>query len=96
MARLNHTMGSSARYRRPVAFRGIDGHQLAQQYALSRELGNSRHSGEWHYPSEWWQGGKDISALGVGIDDPYSGIPRSNEGGLLRRIVVWLSKVGVV
>ena len=95
MARLNHTMGSSARYRRPVAFRGIDGHQLAQQYALSRELENSRHSGEWHYPSEW-QGGKDISALGVGIDDPYSGMPRSNEGGLLRRIAVWLSKVDVV
>ncbi len=95
MARLNHTIGSSTQYRRPVAFRGIDGHQLAQQYALSRELESSRHSGEWHYPSEW-QGGEHISALGVGIDDPYSGMPRSNEGGLLRRVAVWLRKVGVV
>lgn len=93
MTRFNHSIDSSARHRRPVAFRGIDGRQLAQQYALTREFESHHHSGEWHFPSER-QVGRDMIGRRVGIDDPYSGVIRSGERGLLRRIAVWLSKVG--
>lgn len=93
MARHTHSTDSSARHRRPVAFRGIDGRQLAQQYVLSRELDSHRHSDEWHLPGAR-QGRGDTSALRSGFDDRYSGLIRPNEGGLLRRIAVWLSNVG--
>ena len=93
MARLTYSIGSSARHRQPAAFRGIDGRKLAEQYVLNRKLESHRQSREWHYPREWQAGG-DMSASLAGFDGTYSGLTRPNQGGLLRRIAIWLSKVG--
>lgn len=89
----NNHFRSSARHRNPVSFRGIDGHQLAQQYALRRELGNSSQSAELTYPVGR-QGGVDTSPPSFEFNDPSSVPPRSNDVGLIRRLAVWLSRVG--
>ena len=91
MARPNHFAHSSSGQRGPVAFRGIDGRQLAQQYALSRELGSHQQPGEWLYPDEW-KGHRRTVALRTAQDASFAD-DRARKG-LLRRIALWLSRIG--
>jgi len=92
VARSDHSVEASSGQRRPVAFRGIDGRQLAQQYVLSRELGSHRDSGEWLYPDEWRSNRR--TALRAAPDGVSIANGRARDTGLLRRIALWLSRIG--
>ncbi len=99
MTRSGYAVETLSSLRQPARFRGIDGHDLAQQYVLNRELGSYRQGSEWHYSGKR-RGAADGAILPSAPDDlPYGRRERAvrpDGGGMLRRIAIWLSKVGAV
>ena len=93
MPLLRHVNETPVSLHQSAPFRGIDGRELAQQYLLNREFEIYRQAEQWHCPSKW-QGEAGMTALPARSEGLYVGAGRPDEGGLLRRIAGWLSRVG--